>query len=224
MHLLSFSSLASLFLPISKDEESPVSAPMQIHLVVTTVISPESGLCVCTLDKPHLHHLADLRFVGDILQILVFPACRVLNTYDYVLILGMPGTGKTSTIVQAIKGLVAQGKRVLLSSYTNSAVDTVLAKLVQENIQFLRLGRKEAVHPLVQRWVLGGPQYSDTSVQGLRQLSESAQVVCCNVLQEHPSHSTRQWSYSSAFIGNIIANLTAVTDRAHCKTSCINTP
>lgn len=92
----------------------------------------------------------------------------------------MPGTGKTSTIVQAIKGLVAQGKRVLLSSYTNSAVDTVLVKLIPEGIAFLRLGRREAVHPLVQEWVLGGPRYSDTSVQGLRQLSESAQVVRCS--------------------------------------------
>lgn len=106
-------------------------------------------------------------------------ACRVLSTPDYALILGMPGTGKTSTIVQAIKGLVAQGKRVLLSSYTNSAVDTVLVKLILEGIAFLRLGRREAVHPLVQEWVLGGPRYSDTSVQGLRQLSESAQVVSC---------------------------------------------
>lgn len=101
----------------------------------------------------------------------------MLNTPDYTLILGMPGTGKTSTIVQAIKGLVAQSKSVLLSSYTNSAVDTVLAKLISEGVNFLRLGRKEAVHPLVQGWVLGGARYSDTSVQGLRHLSESAQVV-----------------------------------------------
>lgn len=89
----------------------------------------------------------------------------------------MPGTGKTSTIVQAIKGLVLQGKSVLLSSYTNSAVDTVLFKLLQEGVQFLRLGRREAVSPLLQRWVLGGAQYPDTSVQALRQLSQSAQVV-----------------------------------------------
>ena len=38
---------------------------------------------------------------------------------DYMLLLGMPGTGKSSTIVQAVKALVAAGRSVLLMSYTN---------------------------------------------------------------------------------------------------------
>lgn len=89
----------------------------------------------------------------------------------------MPGTGKTSTIVQAIKGLVALGKSVLLTSYTNSAVDNVLLKLLQEGVRFLRLGRTESVHPLLQDWTVGGGQHPDTSVKGLTLLSETAQVV-----------------------------------------------
>lgn len=100
-----------------------------------------------------------------------------MSTSDYALILGMPGTGKTSTIVQAIKGLVAQGKSVLLTSYTNSAVDNVLLKLLQEGVQFLRLGRAESVHPLLQGWTVGGEHHPDTSVKGLTLLSEMSQVV-----------------------------------------------
>ena len=101
-----------------------------------------------------------------------------MSSTDYTLILGMPGTGKTSTIVHAIKGLVAQGKSVLLSSYTNSAVDNVLLKLLQEGVKFLRLGRQESVHPLLQKWTVGGENYPDTSVKALRTLSETAQMVC----------------------------------------------
>ncbi len=101
----------------------------------------------------------------------------MLSTPDYTLILGMPGTGKTSTIVQAIKGLLAQGRSVLLTSYTNSAVDNVLLKLLQEGLPFLRLGRPESVHPMLQGWTLGGEHYPDTSVKALRHLSETAQVV-----------------------------------------------
>ncbi|CAB4269344.1 unnamed protein product [Prunus armeniaca] len=41
---------------------------------------------------------------------------------DYALILGMPGTGKTSTMVHAVKALLIRGASILLTSYTNSAV------------------------------------------------------------------------------------------------------
>jgi hypothetical protein len=54
---------------------------------------------------------------------------QILAARDYALILGMPGTGKTSTIVHAVNALLARGASVLLTSYTNSAVDNILLKL-----------------------------------------------------------------------------------------------
>lgn len=48
---------------------------------------------------------------------------------DYALILGMPGTGKTSTMVHAVKALLIRGTSILLTAYTNSAVDNLLIKL-----------------------------------------------------------------------------------------------
>ena len=50
--------------------------------------------------------------------------------------LGMPGTGKTTTIASLVQVLVARGCSVLLTSYTNSAVDNVLLKLkkVKNNV------------------------------------------------------------------------------------------
>ena len=58
----------------------------------------------------------------------------------------MPGTGKTFTISQIIKELVRQGKSVLLTSYTHSAVDNVLLKLVEAGVDFLRLGNTQRVY------------------------------------------------------------------------------
>ncbi len=54
---------------------------------------------------------------------------QVLTAKDYALILGMPGTGKTTTITGLVQMLVAQGKDVLIASYTHSAVDNILLKL-----------------------------------------------------------------------------------------------
>ncbi|XP_050237570.1 DNA replication ATP-dependent helicase/nuclease JHS1 isoform X2 [Mercurialis annua] len=71
---------------------------------------------------------------------------KILTAKDYALILGMPGTGKTSTMVYAVKALLMRGASILLTSYTNSAVDNLLIKLKAQGVDFLRIGRYEAVH------------------------------------------------------------------------------
>ncbi len=70
---------------------------------------------------------------------------KVLTAKDYALILGMPGTGKTTTIAEIITALVNRGKSVLLTSYTHSAVDTILMKLVNTEHEILRLGNFDKV-------------------------------------------------------------------------------
>jgi molybdopterin-guanine dinucleotide biosynthesis protein len=65
---------------------------------------------------------------------------KVLSSRDYTLILGMPGTGKTTVVAHLIRMLVEMGKTVLLSAYTHSAVDTILAKLDDVDFSILRLG------------------------------------------------------------------------------------
>ena len=71
---------------------------------------------------------------------------RVLSAEDYALVLGMPGTGKTTVVVALIKALVNLGKTVFLTSYTHSAVDNILLKL-KGNVDFgiLRIGNLDKV-------------------------------------------------------------------------------
>jgi Cdc6-like AAA superfamily ATPase len=82
---------------------------------------------------------------------------QILAARDYALILGMPGTGKTSTIVHAVNALLARGASVLLTSYTNSAVDNILLKLKMQNVDFVRVGRTDAIHPELWGHVINGP-------------------------------------------------------------------
>uniref|UniRef100_A0AAF6YJR7 DNA replication ATP-dependent helicase/nuclease DNA2 n=1 Tax=Bos taurus TaxID=9913 RepID=A0AAF6YJR7_BOVIN len=77
---------------------------------------------------------------------------KVLLSKDYTLIVGMPGTGKTTTICTLVRILYACGFSVLLTSYTHSAVDNILLKLAKFKIGFLRLGQIQKVHPDIQKF------------------------------------------------------------------------
>lgn len=70
---------------------------------------------------------------------------HVVCAKDYAMLLGMPGTGKTTTIAAAVKVMVGLGKRVLITAYTNNAVDNVLAKLAEIGVPFSRLAKEEYV-------------------------------------------------------------------------------
>ena len=71
---------------------------------------------------------------------------KVTRAKDYAIVLGMPGTGKTTTIAYIIKYLVSNGKSVLLTSYTHTAVDNILLKLRDTKISILRLGAQAKIH------------------------------------------------------------------------------
>lgn len=64
-----------------------------------------------------------------------------INVKDVFLVMGPPGTGKTTVILEWVKYFVKQGKRVLVSSQNNKAVDNVLARIADEKyIDIIRVG------------------------------------------------------------------------------------
>ncbi|KAI6659322.1 DNA replication ATP-dependent helicase/nuclease DNA2 [Oopsacas minuta] len=78
---------------------------------------------------------------------------RVLACSDYVIIQGMPGTGKTTLAACLIRVLLSQKQTVLLSSFTNTALDNILLKLVEVGVDFVRIGRDSSVHPSIVKYL-----------------------------------------------------------------------
>ncbi|KIJ63491.1 hypothetical protein HYDPIDRAFT_175890 [Hydnomerulius pinastri MD-312] len=106
---------------------------------------------------------------------------RVLSANDYSLILGMPGTGKTTVIAALIRTLVGMGKTVLLTSYTHSAVDTILLKLKDDDYGILRLGNVDKVHSDVRKFTLS-ERKTATTIEQLENQLMSPPVVATTCL------------------------------------------
>jgi hypothetical protein len=56
-------------------------------------------------------------------------AIQLCADSELAFIWGPPGTGKTATLTHVVEELLARGRRILLASTTNAAIDQILAKL-----------------------------------------------------------------------------------------------
>ncbi|CAE6465876.1 unnamed protein product [Rhizoctonia solani] len=119
----------------------------------------------------------------------------VLRAQDYALVLGMPGTGKTTMVVELIKELVRRGKSVLLTSYTHSAVDTILLKLLEVEFDVLRLGNVDKVHMEARKFALGAKETPETLEALERQLLRPLVVATTCLSIDHPLFARRTFDY-----------------------------
>ncbi|KAG7286606.1 hypothetical protein NEMBOFW57_008917 [Staphylotrichum longicolle] len=120
---------------------------------------------------------------------------KVMSARDYALVLGMPGTGKTTTIAHIIRALIGQGKSLLLTSYTHTAVDNILLKLKNDNIPILRLGAPAKVHPEVQGFatLAGQPMESFEEIRRAWHDSPVVATTCLGI--NHPVFTERIFDY-----------------------------
>jgi DNA replication ATP-dependent helicase Dna2 len=79
---------------------------------------------------------------------------EALGAPDYFLIMGPPGTGKTSIILKhLVRQLLQDQKKILLLAYTNRAVDEICDAIAGQD--YLRIGRKASVRQEYHPHLLG---------------------------------------------------------------------
>lgn len=68
-----------------------------------------------------------------------------LQNEQITIVHGPPGTGKTTTLAEAIIQLIRAGEKVLVSAPSNTAVDNISKELIQNGIKLLRVGNTSKV-------------------------------------------------------------------------------
>jgi DNA replication ATP-dependent helicase Dna2 len=120
---------------------------------------------------------------------------KVMSARDYALVLGMPGTGKTTTIAHIIRALVSQGKSILLTSYTHTAVDNILLKLRNDKFPILRLGSIAKINLEVQEFATLAVKPKN-NVEELRSSWHDSPIVATTCLGiNHPIFNERTFDY-----------------------------
>jgi superfamily I DNA and/or RNA helicase len=110
--------------------------------------------------KGRLAYLRDLFYSHQKPETFVFPRMHfpylnqtqeeavnmVLRAKDVAIVHGPPGTGKTTTLVEAIRETLMRENQVLVCAQSNMAVDWISEKLVDRGINVLRIGNPTRVN------------------------------------------------------------------------------
>lgn len=116
---------------------------------------------------------------------------NVKRAKDFYLIMGPPGTGKTSFgMLNTLKeALLEEGASVLLVSFTNRAVDEICSKLVENGIDFIRLGRDFSCAEKYRSHLLEVRAGSYTSLSALERMLRNMRVYVSttSTMNSHPS-------------------------------------
>ena len=71
---------------------------------------------------------------------------KVIRAKDVAIVHGPPGTGKTTTLVEAINETLRRESQVLVCAQSNMAVDWISEKLVDRGVHVLRIGNPARVN------------------------------------------------------------------------------
>lgn len=88
---------------------------------------------------------------------------------------GPPGTGKTTTLTEAISQLVQQKKKVLAVAPSNMAVDHLALSLIEKDVQVLRIGNPIKISEELARHTVEGKLAEGKVFQELKKLKIQAE-------------------------------------------------
>ena len=100
---------------------------------------------------------------------------KILSANELAIVHGPPGTGKTTTLIQAIKALIKkENQKILVVAPSNTAVDLLSEKLSEEGINVLRVGNPARVSERLQRLTLEAKMAEHDYLKETKRLKKQA--------------------------------------------------
>jgi ATP-dependent RNA/DNA helicase IGHMBP2 len=100
---------------------------------------------------------------------------KIVAAQDLAVVHGPPGTGKTTTLVQAIKTLIMQNhQQILVVAPSNTAVDLLSEKLFAEGLNVLRIGNPARVSERLMALTLDSKMAEHPHMEEVKKLKKQA--------------------------------------------------
>ncbi|KIC89536.1 IGHMBP2 family helicase [Flavihumibacter sp. ZG627] len=132
------------------------------------------------LEQPEYHHDPEFgvllaKLSGRLNEFQLKAVEKILSARDIAVVHGPPGTGKTTTLVQAIRALArGENGQVLVVAPSNAAVDLISEKLSDEGLNIVRIGNPARVQEKLLRLTLDEKIATHNSSRDIKRLRKQA--------------------------------------------------
>ena len=99
---------------------------------------------------------------------------NIAQTQDIAIIHGPPGTGKTTTIVAAVKKLTQTENTILVAAPSNTAADLLTERLANEGLQVVRVGNISRVDENIVRHTLDSQLSNHPEAKNIKKIKIKA--------------------------------------------------
>lgn len=99
----------------------------------------------------------------------------IVDNEQITIVHGPPGTGKTTTLIEAIIQLIKKGEKILVSAPSNTAIDNITLGLILKGVQVLRVGNLSKVDERIFSHTPEGKLGSGKQLKEIKQLKIRAE-------------------------------------------------